>query len=122
MAQQQNSSTVEELRSEINELRKELDKEKSKYKRSTIPFGNHENMKRVKTPRELIEVDIAEGSDVTRMQTKISKREVELESDNGRLKNQIQELKHFTQNLEIERKALLDRHVNLIQITNDHFS
>lgn len=121
MAQQQNSSTVDELRSEINELRKELDKEKSKYKRSTIPFGNHENMKRVKTPRELIE-DIAEGSDVTRMQTKISKREVELQSDNGRLKNQIQELKHFTQNLEIERKALLDRHVNLIQITNDHFS
>jgi hypothetical protein len=41
---------------------------------------------------------------------------VELESENGRLKIQIQELKQFTQNLENERKELLDRYAEHLQL------
>nr|XP_022327672.1 leucine zipper protein 1-like [Crassostrea virginica] len=104
---EQSSSITDELKSEINRLERELEKEKSKSKKSFTPFGKHKNMTKVNSPRELLQA--VDGSDVTDVPTKLNEREVELESENGRLKNQIQELKHFTQNLEIERKVLLER-------------
>ena len=104
---EQSSSITDELKSEINRLERELEKEKSKSKKSFTPFGKHKNMTKVNSPRELLQA--VDGSDVTDVPKKLNEREVELESENGRLKNQIQELKHFTQNLEIERKVLLER-------------
>ncbi|XP_062594687.1 putative protein tag-278 [Saccostrea cucullata] len=99
---EEHSSKIEELKSKINRLQKDLDKEKSNSRRTITPFGNHRNMKRVGTSREVLEVENIQGYDA-------KEREVELEAENGILKSQIQELKHFSQNLETERKALLDR-------------
>lgn len=99
MTQEQYYMKLDELKLEISKLEEELDKERTKSKTNTTPFWQNKNMTKTNTPRKLI------GNE----KLKPSKREVELESENEKLKTQIQELKHCIQNLEIERKELYDR-------------
>lgn len=99
MTQEQYSMKLDELKLEISKLEEELDKERTKSKTNTTPFWQNKNMTKTNTPRKLI------GNE----KLKPNKREVELESENEKLKTQIQELKHCIQNLEIERKELYDR-------------